>query len=327
MVGEPTAIAVFKGAAPASRTAGERLRLIAVRGALRGQCFCLSGDNVVVGRDASADIRIEDTKVSRKHAEIRWRGQFYEVVDLGSSNGILVNKAKVMSAPLKPGDYLAVGVNIFEVLAAGAVPKPKSGVSADPASIEEQKKVQRSRMLVGIGLMLLLMFAFSANEDGVQTLRERALLPPTEDEAVTKPKKRFKDKELEKVLKDFMPMSIGAGTPQRKQAEVFYRQGMREVRYKNYRRAMGAFETALTIDPTFETARVHQRVAKVEFEREIDLLYRRAVEDRKALRYKSSCLNLKDVLNALVADQKNEVYKKADEDLKKLTADGYCNND
>jgi tetratricopeptide (TPR) repeat protein len=239
-----------------------------------------------------------------------------------------VNRLAVKQAPIKPGDQIIIGACVFEVVAAGT--HLKRSVSAQSLAAdkklkeEEQKKIQRSKMMVGAGLLFLLMLAFSTNEEGVQTLRDRGRLPPSEEEV--KPKK-IKKSDLQKAIKDFVPMQSGADTPQRKQADVFYKQAMREYRQKNYLRSISAFETTLTIDPTFELARIQMKIAKQDMEKEIDLMYRRAVEDRKALRYRSACLNLKDVRNALEADQAAELYKKADDDLKKMIADGQCTDD
>jgi pSer/pThr/pTyr-binding forkhead associated (FHA) protein len=65
---------------------------------------------VVFGRDEQeADIVLKDDLVSRKHAKVRrdWSGTHVE--DLGSRNGIKVNKKRVNRKALKDGDELEVG--------------------------------------------------------------------------------------------------------------------------------------------------------------------------------------------------------------------------
>ncbi|NPC86568.1 FHA domain-containing protein, partial [Pyxidicoccus fallax] len=65
---------------------------------------------LVFGRDEKeADIVLKDDLVSRKHAKIRrdWSGTHVE--DLGSRNGIKVNKKRVNSKSLKDSDELEVG--------------------------------------------------------------------------------------------------------------------------------------------------------------------------------------------------------------------------
>ncbi|ATB46820.1 FHA domain-containing protein [Corallococcus macrosporus] len=69
---------------------------------------------VILGRDEKdADIVLKDDLVSRKHAKVRrdWSGTHVE--DLGSRNGIKVNKKRVNRRQLKDGDELEVGATRF----------------------------------------------------------------------------------------------------------------------------------------------------------------------------------------------------------------------
>ena len=63
----------------------------------------------VVGRGADADLRLEDTGVSRAHAELRLDGSTVRVVDLQSTNGTLLNGRRVRIATLSDGDRLDLG--------------------------------------------------------------------------------------------------------------------------------------------------------------------------------------------------------------------------
>jgi len=64
---------------------------------------------LVIGRDDGADIVFDDDLVSRKHVKVRrdWSG--IHVEDLGSRNGIKVNKKRVSRKTLKDQDELEVG--------------------------------------------------------------------------------------------------------------------------------------------------------------------------------------------------------------------------
>jgi hypothetical protein len=53
------------------------------------------GTVYLMGRDEAAQIRITAPRVSRKHAEIRFKGDKPAVYDLGSQNGTIVNGAKL----------------------------------------------------------------------------------------------------------------------------------------------------------------------------------------------------------------------------------------
>ena len=75
-----------------------------------GRRNVLSGSRVVVGRSRDADIVISDPNISRRHAELRRGDEGWQVVDLGSTNGIKVNGRRVDQQALRPGDQITVGV-------------------------------------------------------------------------------------------------------------------------------------------------------------------------------------------------------------------------
>ena len=67
-----------------------------------------------MGRSADSTLPLNDTNVSRKHAELRSRGEgasfAWVLVDLGSTNGTLINGVKVSGEQvLKNGDNLLFG--------------------------------------------------------------------------------------------------------------------------------------------------------------------------------------------------------------------------
>jgi hypothetical protein len=63
----------------------------------------------VLGRASDCDLRLDDSGVSRHHAEIRYSDGRVGVVDLGSTNGIAVNGRPVERIELKDGDRLDIG--------------------------------------------------------------------------------------------------------------------------------------------------------------------------------------------------------------------------
>ena len=68
-------------------------------------------DTMVIGRSPDAAIRLVDSRVSREHARIDADGDggAVRIVDLGSTNGITVNGARVETAPLDDGDQVGLG--------------------------------------------------------------------------------------------------------------------------------------------------------------------------------------------------------------------------
>ena len=65
--------------------------------------------SMVIGRSKDCDIRISDPNVSRRHAEIRQEGSTYWIVDLGSTNGIVVNGHALKRAKLDDDDRITLG--------------------------------------------------------------------------------------------------------------------------------------------------------------------------------------------------------------------------
>ena len=75
--------------------------------------YPLIGSLTVIGRDALADVILDDPGISRRHSEIRVTNDGPHLVtsirDLGSTNGTFVNGERITSTRLKDGDRLTVG--------------------------------------------------------------------------------------------------------------------------------------------------------------------------------------------------------------------------
>lgn len=66
--------------------------------------------SAIIGRSAEADIRVEDTGVSRRHLEIRRSGSSVLAVDLGSTNGSYVNGERLHGqVELTDGSVITMG--------------------------------------------------------------------------------------------------------------------------------------------------------------------------------------------------------------------------
>ena len=76
--------------------------------------WTLDSERSVIGRISGSEIEIQDPGASRRHAEIRRDGADYLVVDLGSTNGTLLNDAPVSESTLEDGDHITIGRTILE---------------------------------------------------------------------------------------------------------------------------------------------------------------------------------------------------------------------
>jgi hypothetical protein len=77
-----------------------------------GKRYAVGPGGATIGRSRECDIVLADSNVSRRHAEVRPRGDGWTITDLGSTNGVKVNGQAVRPHhphPVAPGDQLDVG--------------------------------------------------------------------------------------------------------------------------------------------------------------------------------------------------------------------------
>jgi hypothetical protein len=88
-------------------------RLELVSGSESGRVVQLTGPSVVIGRGTEADVRLTDTGVSRRHAELQVADDGVTLVDLRSTNGTSVNGQRVDRVTLTDGDRIGVGTTVL----------------------------------------------------------------------------------------------------------------------------------------------------------------------------------------------------------------------
>lgn len=99
---------------------GNEIFLIVQRGGEIGARIPLDKRQITIGRNTDNEIVLADSMVSRYHAVIQVdlnSGQL-SVVDLGSTNGVIVNDTPVdpgIPHPLQPRDSLAIGRSVFKL--------------------------------------------------------------------------------------------------------------------------------------------------------------------------------------------------------------------
>jgi transcriptional regulator with GAF, ATPase, and Fis domain len=110
-------------------------RLTAILGPLQGSTIDLTQPEVSIGREPSNTLSISDMLLSRKHCLIKNKGERSIITDLGSLNGIYVNKIRTTERLLEHGDQIQIGESLFLFLAPqdetlSDVEINKSGLSA-----------------------------------------------------------------------------------------------------------------------------------------------------------------------------------------------------
>ena len=71
--------------------------------------FEIVDNEVHVGRELDNTLRLPDPSISRHHCVLRKTAGGFEIQDLQSSNGVLVNGNRVQTAHLRDGDRISLG--------------------------------------------------------------------------------------------------------------------------------------------------------------------------------------------------------------------------
>ena len=90
-------------------------RLVIKNGGFEGMTFELAAAETLIGRNPTTDITLLDDGISREHAIILYdvESDSYNLEDLQSTNGTLVNGKRVRSVTLQSGDEVQVGRTSF----------------------------------------------------------------------------------------------------------------------------------------------------------------------------------------------------------------------
>lgn len=130
--------------------AAEQPRLIVESENLRGLEFRVTKSPTVVGRvPDAADLVIDHRSISKEHARLTRRSDgSWEVLDLGSANGIQVNGEPYSKSDVSSGDVLVFGHVSMRFLAAGAKAPAMSAAGSASGS--------KTLLIAAIGVLLLL---------------------------------------------------------------------------------------------------------------------------------------------------------------------------
>jgi two-component system NtrC family sensor kinase len=114
----------------------EQYEIFVLQGASVGQVRRLDDNEpVIVGRDHTCQLCIDDPQISRQHVRIIRHGDAITIEDLNSSNGTFLNGIRVKTGPLKLNELVTLGRSTQLVIhrATDSTSLPLSPVSADSA--------------------------------------------------------------------------------------------------------------------------------------------------------------------------------------------------
>lgn len=143
--------------------------LVIRQGPQAGMSFPLLGNQVIIGREESIDITLQDPEASRRHARISWQMGQFVIEDMGSTNGTFINGVQITTPQtLNPGDSVGIGQTalVFQVEGAqmGAPqyqPPPQQAASpAAPSPVVSSGVDDDSKLtqyaLYGCGCLILI---------------------------------------------------------------------------------------------------------------------------------------------------------------------------
>ena len=109
--------------------------LVVIAGAAIGEKIPLTQHRVVIGRLSDVEICLDDSMVSRRHAELAIGPDGRAVIrDLGSRNGTFCNERRVTEEVLHDGDLIRIGGTALKYLEADSVEHLYVSVMADRAA-------------------------------------------------------------------------------------------------------------------------------------------------------------------------------------------------
>ena len=116
----------------------------------RRKRYPLTGLIKEIGRTSECDLYIpDDDQISRVHARLDWDGTGWVLVDLGSTNGTLVNGERVLERKLEAGDVLEIGDTELRYLplAVGdeAARKKTTKVTKVPRTAKSKREADETR--------------------------------------------------------------------------------------------------------------------------------------------------------------------------------------
>ena len=299
---------------------GTHFRVLCMTGKNKGLVYYLRGKRFVLGRTDSADIQVLDAKSSREHAELTKFSSTYIVTDLGSQNGIIVNDLKVSQHQLEDGDKIIIGQTVFKfniIVVENDLAvieeededddddeeyeddeeeevKPKKKKKTEDAAAAKKKKLIYG--IVGLGLL----FVFFDDGGEKKAPVKKAPVVEREDKSlasVLKQRNQNYDKETEEKI----------GT-------ILHR-GFRELREKNYMRAIEEFSLALILSPNHGRASAYLEKSKMLLDEEVKSQFNKAKREIDSLKFKKAVRIYCSILRYLQEKPDDERYTRAQKEI------------
>jgi len=133
-------------------------------GEYNGEHVEVSGERLSFGRSTDCDIILRSKDVSSHHAQIVVREKVYWLQDLGSTNGTLLKKKRILQQPLAPDDEFTIGKYRFVF-----ADSPAAFAEKAEATMEEIRRMLHGQLINELNLKKL-----TAAQMADQSLRTKA---------------------------------------------------------------------------------------------------------------------------------------------------------
>jgi pSer/pThr/pTyr-binding forkhead associated (FHA) protein len=309
------------------RQAQELARLKIVNGPDVGAVFVVTSQKVTLGRGEDNDIVLADLKTSRRHAEISWGGNQWNVKDLGSANGIVYNGKPTRAAVLKTADIVTLGDTTIEFLMADAgtqmlraVPRSIGEISQEQKAFSTQQQKVRELGVVGgpkrrAGAPIA---AGASAGKNPKVLIYVALVGAVAYVLYGTPEAPPAKKVTPPPLSSYLPSVESTDSSVNKTADQFFHEGFREYRQKNYLRAKVQFETALQVEPGHQLAMLYLENCNNMIDDEVKYHIDNGKKNLDAGKLKEAKNDYESVMRLKFRNQTDPAYKEAEEQLKEV---------
>ncbi len=146
-----------------------KANLIVKQGPQIGILFPITADSVILGREETCTVIVQDAEASRQHCELIWNeaAGAYFAQDLNSTNGTFVDGVKISApTPLKSGSSIGIGQTTLVLEFEAGSPAAQADYEAPndatviPGSVVEAEPVQEPKnkkmLAFGCGCLILL---------------------------------------------------------------------------------------------------------------------------------------------------------------------------
>jgi pSer/pThr/pTyr-binding forkhead associated (FHA) protein len=285
----------------------------------KGLVYYLKGKRVVLGRSDKIDIQVLDTKSSREHAELTKFQSTYIVTDLGSQNGIIINDLKVSQHQLIDNDKIIIGQTVYKF----NVIKVEDDLLEDDdedddeeeddeeedyeevkpkkSKKKEAESAKRKKMIYAVvGVVLLMMFL------------------PSEESGKKKKAPKIVEKEDKSLAQVLSQRNKNYDRETEEKIGVILHRGYRELREKNYMRAIEEFSMALILSPNHGRASAYLEKSKMLLDAQVKSQFNKAKREIDSLKYTKAVRIYCSILRYLQEKPEDERYKRADKEIKAI---------